>query len=103
VKRLWTLSIMLGASLALAACSDGMPPPITDTDGGAPVRIDSGPVDPCASPAPGCACDDAGAQAYCGMIYRVSGTHVDCSRGYYTCQTDGTWSDCVGDTVYDGN
>jgi hypothetical protein len=87
---------------AFAACSDGLPPPISDSDASPPPRVDSGPVAPCASPAPGCPCADAGAQVSCGLVYRISGTHVDCSPGYLTCEVDGGWSDCVGASIYDG-
>lgn len=93
------------ACAATAACSASQPPPISDTDGGVgKVPIDSSvpPPDPCAAPAAGCPCTDAGAQVYCGKVYRVSGTHIDCSDGYLTCQDDGGWSGCVGDAIYDG-
>ncbi len=89
-------------SLVVVGCSDpGMPPPITDGDGGVISHTDSS-IDPCASPNAGCPCSDAGAQVYCGVIYRVSGKHVDCSPGYLTCQEDGTWSACTGASIYDG-
>jgi hypothetical protein len=85
------------------ACSDNaVPPPIEDTDGG-PITAPDSSLPPCATPAPGCPCADAGAQSYCGVIYRKSGTYVSCSPGYLTCQDDGGWSACEGPTVYDGN
>ncbi len=90
-------------ALLTIGCSDpGMPPPITDGEGGVVTHEDGGAVVPCSSPAAGCPCDDAGAQVYCGTIYRVSGKHVDCSPGYFTCQDDGTWSACTGASIYDG-
>lgn len=92
------------AAACLAACSDARPPPIANPDASGKVPIDGGgvTVPPCATPAPGCPCDDAGAQSYCGLVYRVSGTHVDCSPGYLTCQDDGGWSACEGAAIYDG-
>jgi len=96
----------LFAILMTVGCSDpGMPPPIGDGDGGVVTHQDGSSVVPCSTPAATCPCEDAGvgAQVYCGVIYRVSGKHVDCSPGYLTCQEDGTWSACTGAQVYDGN
>jgi hypothetical protein len=87
----------------LAACSDGaQPPPIGDSDSSTTKDDDSGIV-PCSTPAPGCSCAEAGAQFYCGVVYRRSGELLECSPGYLTCQDDGGWSGCVGPTIYDGN
>ncbi len=87
-----------------AACSDGVqPPPLGDYDGGLPNNGDVAAPPPCSTPAENCPCDDAGAQYYCGIIYRVSGTHVDCSKGYLTCQDNGTWSACEGPSIYQGD
>jgi len=101
--------VIVASALACAvalACSDAQqPPPIADPDGSAKVPVDGGgtTIPPCSEPAPGCPCDDAGAQSYCGLVYRISGTHVDCSPGYLTCQEDGGWGDCLGAEIYDGN
>ena len=89
-----------------AACSDGGPPPIGDSDSAIPIGDSSIVNVPCLSPAPDCPCNDAGAQFACGNVYRISGTHVDCSPGYLTCNANddgGTWSACVGASIYDGN
>jgi len=86
---------------SIVACSDGAPPIIGDSDGGPNTKTDVAIV-PCSTPAAGCPCDDAGAQVSCGTIYRISGNHVDCSEGHITCQSDGTWSACVGATVFNG-
>jgi hypothetical protein len=102
IGRLATSIAVIGlAACGATACSDGaQPPPLGDYDGGGlPVGDVSAPP-PCTSPAETCPCDDAGAQYYCGIIYRVSGTHVDCSKGYLTCQSDGTWSACQGPSIY---
>ena len=87
---------------AIAACTvDAAPPPIRDDqtasphgDGGA-ARVDS-----CATPSPGCPCADAGAEIDCGLVYRYSGPHVDCSPGTMTCGDDGGWGACVGPSIY---
>jgi hypothetical protein len=89
--------------LSMAACAvDGTVPLISDSDDGAiPTQTDAGlALAPCSEPGPGCPCADAGAQVYCGVIYRISGQHVDCSPGYYTCEADGGWSACVGPSIY---
>ncbi len=97
----------LMASLAsglVLGCSDGEQPPIiSDGDGGGIViEDDAGTIVPCSEPQANCPCNDAGAQFQCGTVYRVSGSHVDCSPAYLTCQEDGTWSTCVGPSIYDG-
>ncbi len=90
------------ATFALvSACSDAMPPPLADEDAQAP-RTEPRAVDACATPAPGCPCADAGAQIGCGLVYRRSGSHVDCSPGFLTCKDDGEWSACIGDAIWDG-
>jgi hypothetical protein len=90
--------------LVLAGCSaDAQPPPITDPDGGPIEKADVSVTPPCSTPAPGCACAEAGAQFYCGIIYREVGMYVSCSPGYLTCQDDGGWSRCEGPSVFDGN
>jgi hypothetical protein len=91
-------------ALLTIGCSDpGMPPPIQDSDGGIIGDNDgSTQIVPCSTPSASCPCSDAGAKYYCGVIYRVSGKHVDCSPGYLTCQDDGTWSECLGAQIYDG-
>ena len=103
-RRLVTSIAMIGLSTwGLAACSDtAMPPPLGDYDGGLP-KSDVAAPPPCSTPAESCPCDDAGAQYSCGTIYRVSGTHVDCSNGYLTCQANGTWSACQGPTIWHGD
>ncbi len=107
-------SVRLGVMCALAAllcggfvaCSDGTPPPISDPDSATlkvPPNDDAASVPPCSTPAPNCPCAEAGAQYYCGIVYRRSGDLLECSPGYLTCQDDGGWSGCVGPTIYDGN
>lgn len=96
------LQFVFGLSLfAATACSAAPPPMIGDSDSGLPPRDDAA-LGACEVPAPGCPCTDPGKKIGCGTIYRKSGTHVDCSEGYITCQDDGEWSDCVGPTVWDG-
>ena len=96
---------VLTGVVALQACSDDTrPAPVRDrsADGGE-LSTDSGvPVDPCNPPKDGCPCADAGVgnQVACGTVYRTSGTHVDCSKGYRTCQEDGGWGACEGTHVY---
>ena len=100
--RLRTLLAFSALAAAIVGCSAAdTPPMIGDGDAAPPptVEHDSG---ACASPAAGCPCQDVGAQVGCGTIYRISGSHVDCSEGYFTCQEDGKWSDCVGPSVFDG-
>ncbi len=102
VGRLAIAASAIGlASIGLAGCSDRNPPPLGDYDGGG----DGSPLNdvyvaPCSSPAPGCPCPDAGMSEICGTIYHYSGTYVTCSKEYITCQSDGTWSACVGPTVF---
>jgi hypothetical protein len=91
--------------LAAPACSnDDRPPPLGDSDGSVivvpPDAMQNGPCDP---PAEGCPCPKEGEELYCGLVYRVSGTKVDCSKGYRTCQTDGGWGACLGASIYMGD
>jgi hypothetical protein len=99
-----TFVVTVLASAWVVGCSDGAQPPIIgDGDGGGIiVQDDGGGIVPCSEPQATCPCNDAGAQVQCGTVYRVSGSHVDCSPAYLTCQEDGTWSSCVGPSVYDG-
>ena len=100
----WVIVVLVGCSAA--------PPMIQDGDGGtSPVERGAEEGDggngavtrgACIDPAPGCPCQDVGSEAYCGMVYRKSGTHVDCSPGYVTCEADGVWGACVGDSIWDG-
>ena len=88
----------------MAGCSDAnTPPPISDSDGGPDKGADVNAPPPCSTPAEGCPCPDAGAQYYCGVIYRVSGSYITCSPGYLTCEANGSWGPCEGPAVYDGN
>jgi len=86
-------------------CSDaGLPPLISDSDA-APTRDEDAAfvaIPPCASPAPGCPCADAGEKVDCGRVYRIVGDYVTCSEGFMKCEKDGTWSTCIGDSIYDG-
>ena len=98
--------LLLAASTLTLACAPSAPPPIADSDAAPPPKhppdgAPTPPPDPCATPNPGCPCDDAGTQYYCGKVYRTSGTLVECSDGYLTCQPDGGWGDCVGDGIWD--
>lgn len=99
--------LVLGVLLLLLDCAaDPPPPPIGDLFGrrdGGIVPVDAGPTDPCDPPVAGCPCVDAGEQLYCGVVYRTSGGHVDCSRGYRTCGEDGGWGPCLGDAIYLGD
>jgi len=105
--RLAASIVVIGVAVlggTLTGCSDGaQPPPLGDHDGGGPSTGDVSAPPPCSTPAQNCPCDDAGAQFSCGIIYRVSGTHVDCSQGYLTCQADGTWSACEGPSIFQGD
>lgn len=96
------------AVLGLAVgCSVDRPRPLDvgvgTVDGGLPG--DSSPTDPCDPPAEGCPCWEAGvgSQVYCGVVYRTSGDHVDCSKGYRTCGEDGGWGACEGIAVWAGD
>ncbi len=98
-----------GALLVMVSwgCSAAGPPFVTDGDGGSPpVERDATPADEvtlCGMPAPGCPCAEAGATVDCGRVYRISGTYVTCSEGVLTCQDDGGWSACIGDSTYSGH
>jgi len=95
--------LMLASSGIVLGCSDGGNPPIiSDGEGGVIIEDDGGAIVPCSEPQATCPCAEAGAQVQCGTVYRVSGSHVDCSPAYLTCQSDGTWSACIGPSVYDG-
>jgi hypothetical protein len=41
-----------------------------------------------------------GEEVYCGLVYRISGDKVDCSKGYRRCQDDGGWSACEGARIF---
>ncbi len=93
------------------ACSSGDHPPflvVTSDDDASRQEKDSGivvvPSDPCDPPAEGCSCTDAGvgAQVYCGTVYRTTGIHVDCAKGYRTCREAGTWGQCEGPRIFMG-
>ena len=92
----------------MAACSDNVQPKAIDPVGAKDAGfayVDAGPQDPCDPPVEGCPCTEAGvgAQVYCGVVYRTSGGHVDCSKGYRTCLEDGGWGACEGVSVYMGD
>lgn len=90
----------------LLGCSDGVAPPVLGDPTGPTMVIpanDAGSNTGCSSPAQGCPCNNPGDQIYCGTVYRISGTHVDCSKGYLTCQPDGGWSACEGATIFMGD
>ncbi len=105
---------LCGSAAALVACSavnGDRPPPALDDNTDAANQPDrsviSVPVDPCDPPAENCPCADAGAgtQLYCGTVYRTTGTHVDCAKGYRTCidPTDGgalLWGKCEGPRIF---
>ena len=94
------------ATRALTACEDPLPPPILgDSDAALTPQPehDRDAREPCAEPSPGCACADAGERADCGLVYRISGSHVDCAHGFLECQGDGRWSACLGPTIYEGD
>jgi hypothetical protein len=97
------LIFVVGAAI-VACTTDAQPPPIGDSDGGPDYDSDVT-LAPCAKPNPGCGCADAGtgAKVFCGNVYRISGTHLDCSPGYITCGTNEVWGDCIGDSIFDGN
>lgn len=94
----------LACAAALACSVEPAPPSIGDGITATP-HADAAATsdDPCATPAPGCPCGDAGAKIDCGLVYRISGTHVDCAPGVMTCGDDGGWGACVGPSIYDGN
>lgn len=93
------LLLLGGGSALIIGCSDPAPPPLEGKDSG---NFDVGapPPVPCEPPSEGCPCDDAGAQLFCGMIYRQTGSHVDCAKGYMTCGTDGKWGSCDGPAIF---
>ena len=84
----------------IGACADDphttQPVPVPSTDGG--VILEGGPVDPCATPATGCPCDEPGEVIACGSIKRQSDDYIACSMGKRTCD-DGAWGACIGDAV----
>ncbi len=100
-KRL-TFALAAIVCAEIAACTvETAPPPIRDDQTASPER-DGGTAtaDPCATPSPGCPCADAGAEIDCGLVYRTSGSYVDCSPGTMTCGADGGWGACVGPSIY---
>jgi hypothetical protein len=105
-KRLWlSLSaLVLTGMVALQACSSTDKPPYLDPNGDGGLDLDANIVQrgPCDPPQSGCPCVEAGigSQVYCGVIYRTSGNHVDCSKGYRTCLDDGGWGACEGPRIY---
>jgi len=102
LRRSWLVGAAV--SVCVAGCSSAdMPPPISDSDGGGPEKGDVTAPPSCDMPATGCPCADAGAQASCGIIYRRIGSYISCSPGYYTCLPNGTWGECEGPSIYDGN
>ncbi len=93
---------VVSLTVLVLACSDaGAPPTIGDVEGGL-VQGHGTTSSPCSTPAPGCACSDAGAQHDCGRVYRTSGQYVSCEEGKMTCGDDGVWGACIGPSVYDG-
>ena len=83
----------------VVGCSDDAPPPLVGKDSGG-FDVSAPPPVPCEPPSEGCPCEDAGAQLYCGIIYRQTGSHVDCAKGYRTCGTDGKWGTCDGPSIF---
>jgi len=78
-----------------AACSNGGPPNLGDSDGATSIV----PTGVCSDGKQGCPCTTQGATADCGEVVRQSADYVTCSEGTSTC-TNGTWGACVGDTIY---
>lgn len=83
------LSVALGVLLAgsmvgAIACSADDHPAVLESKDAAGLTKDVVSGEPCETPTSGCPCGDAGAQEYCGVIYRVVGNHVDCAKGYMT-------------------
>lgn len=99
------LLALLFLSGGVTACSNGdMPPPLGDTDAKVIVVTGDAASDgPCDPPKEGCPCSAPGDQLYCGVVYRVSGNHVDCAKGYQTCRPDGGWGPCEGPAVFTGD
>jgi hypothetical protein len=93
------LVLLSGGSALLVGCSDDVPPPLEGKDSGN-FDVNAPPPVPCEPPTEGCPCDDAGAQLYCGVIYRQTGSHVDCAKGYRTCSPDGKWGTCDGPSIF---
>ena len=52
-------------------------------------------VDPCATPAEGCECNEENATAPCGEKVGKNADYVTCRLGVRVCR-DGAWSDCKG-------
>lgn len=96
----------LACLLALCGgCSTSdMPPPLGDSDAHVVVIPPEGGMNgPCEPPVEGCPCPMGSEPLYCGTIYRISGTHVDCAKGYRACQADGGWGPCLGPTIFGGD
>ena len=105
-------TMVCGSGAILFACSDtagDKPPPLEDlTDAsGSPDRSVVVTTDPCNPPQENCPCADAGAgaQLYCGTVYRTTGNHVDCAKGYRTCIDPGDggtmqWGACEGPRIF---
>src|SRR5882672_4996906 len=96
-------SLLVALFLLTAACSDANTPPVLGDPMSMPKETteqNEGGV-PCSSPSQDCPCATPGEQVYCGTIYRISGSHVDCSKGYVTCQEDMKYSACEGARIFD--
>lgn len=103
--RLRLPSVVLGllvvpTAVAIVACSGDDRPPILDVKDASNLYKDVISGEPCQTPTSGCPCEDAGVELYCGVIYRVSGSHVDCAKGYMKCGDDGIWGKCEGPSIY---
>lgn len=97
-------SLLLGLFLfGTVACSAANEPPVLGDPTAPPTTMtqEQEAGVPCSTPQAGCPCQTEGQQEYCGVVYRISGNHVDCSKGYVTCMPDGKWSACEGAKIFD--
>lgn len=89
--------LLVAALLATAGCGGDDHPEAIE---GGIEQHDAITVGTCGSdPQAGCPCGDAGATAAC-TVTRVSGGYRTCGPGLFTCTDAGTWSECVGDKIW---
>lgn len=93
----WFVFVFSFASIAVAACSDSLPPIIGESDASGNKDVY---VEPCSMPTAGCPCSEAGASEICGTEFHYSGSYVTCSKQYITCGDDGMWGPCKGAIVF---
>lgn len=90
------LALVVGCgSDARSAHAGGPPVVIAPPDDAGPGDGGGGIVPACKEGKEGCPCDLPGETAFCGTLYRTSGTYTLCFPGESVCRDDLTWSTCV--------